>query len=397
MLNLNSGIVNWFSTFVPKINLLQKRVIISVINDIATDQRVKRSAVTLQELGYEVIIVGRQLKNSLPVNYPGITIKRFRFLFNTGFVFYAIYNIRLFFYLLLTDADLLFSNDLDTLLPNYFAAKIKAVPLVYDSHEYFTGVPELESRPFVKGVWQSVERATFPNLKYTITVNDSIAELYNKDYGVKPVIVRNVPVAFELQGLNANEVKTKYSLPVDKRIIILQGSGINVHRGAEEAVLAMKYVSDAVLLIIGGGDVFEFIPKLVKESNLENIVILHGKVAADELRKITASCFVGLTLDKGTNINYRYSLPNKLFDYIQAEIPVIASDLVEVKKIVQKYKVGLITSSDKPEAIAEVINKIIADDKLYAELKANTKFAAKELCWEKEKEKLVTLLSGIHI
>jgi len=106
---------------------------------------------------------------------------------------------------------------------------------------------------------------------------------------------------------------------------------------------------------------------------------------------------VGLTLDKDTNINYRYSLPNKLFDYIQAEIPVIASNLVEVKNIIDKYNVGLITSSEKPEAIAESINKLIADDKLCAQLRANTKFAAKELCWEKEKEKLVTLLSGIHM
>jgi glycosyltransferase involved in cell wall biosynthesis len=130
---------------------------------------------------------------------------------------------------------------------------------------------------------------------------------------------------------------------------------------------------------------------------LTDKIILRGKVPTDELRKITASCFAGLTLDKDTNINYRFSLPNKLFDYIQAGIPVIASDLIEIRSIVEKYKTGLIISSHQPESIAECINKMITDEKFYEELIVNAKVAAKELCWEKEKDKLVEMLSGIRI
>ena len=109
---------------------LNKKVILSVTNDIATDQRVKRSAITLQEMGFEVSVAGRKLKNSLPVDAIGFQTKRFSLLFNKGALFYAEYNMRLFFYLLFSKCNLLFANDLDTLLPNYLVSKIKNIPLV---------------------------------------------------------------------------------------------------------------------------------------------------------------------------------------------------------------------------------------------------------------------------
>ena len=113
-------------------------------------------------------------------------------IFKRGFLFYKFFNIRLFFYLLLHKADLLVSNDLDTLLPNFLISKIKNLPLVYDSHEYFTGVPEIQNRPFVKWVWKSLEKSIFQRLKYVITVSEPIASLYENLYSVKPVVIRNL-------------------------------------------------------------------------------------------------------------------------------------------------------------------------------------------------------------
>ena len=114
---------------------MNKKVILSVTNDIAIDQRVKRSAGTLQEMGFDVWVIGRKLPNSLPVDELGFQTKRFAQWFTKGALFYATYNTRLFFYLLFKKADLLFANDLDTLLPNYLVSKIKNIPLVYDRHE----------------------------------------------------------------------------------------------------------------------------------------------------------------------------------------------------------------------------------------------------------------------
>ncbi len=372
----------------------KRKVILSVTNDIATDQRVKRSAITLQQMGFDVCVAGRKLQNSLSLNGIGFQTKRFDLMFNKGALFYAEYNIRLFFYLLFSKPDLLFANDLDTLLPNYLISKIINVPLVYDSHEYFTGVPELENRGFVKGVWKKIEQFIFPKLKHVITVNQSIAALYQKEYGVKLSVVRNVPRSNEISS-DKKELRIKYKLPNDKKIIILQGSGINVHRGAEEAVLAMQHVEGVLFLIIGGGDVFNVLKEIIEKNNLHQKVELRNKVSNNELMEITFCCDAGLSLDKDTNINYRFSLPNKLFDYLHAGIPVIASDLIEVKKIILHYQVGKIISSHSPKDIADAINLLFENNAEYQNLKTNTAKAKKELCWEYEKEVFISLISKI--
>ncbi|MBK9289788.1 MAG: glycosyltransferase [Flavobacteriales bacterium] len=136
-----------------------------------------RTCTVLQELGYEVLLVGRMLPGSLPLERP-YTTKRMRLLFRKGPAFYAEYNVRLFFLLLVVRASLFVSNDLDTLLPNYLVAKLRRKQLVYDTHEFFTEVPELVSRPRVRAVWLAIERWIFPKLENVMTVNRSIARAY---------------------------------------------------------------------------------------------------------------------------------------------------------------------------------------------------------------------------
>ncbi len=371
---------------------MKKRVVISVTNDIATDQRVKRTAFTFVDQGYEVTVLGRRMKRSLPVKWEAVTTIRFRFWVNQGPLFYALVNLRLFFYLLIHKADIIFANDLDTLLPAYLISRIKKIPLIYDSHEYFTGVPELEHNKFAKSVWTAIEQFIFPRLSHCITVNNSIAELYEKQYGIKPRVIRNVPLKFDRLAFNKQETLRKYHLPEKHKIFILQGAGINVDRGAEEAVLAMQWVEGALLLIIGGGDIFHLLPSLINEKKLGDKVRLHDKVDSDELKKITASCFAGLTLDRDTNINYRLSLPNKIFDYIQACIPVIASDLPEISRIVSIYGTGIIVTPHHPEVIARAMNKLLADSTYYDQLRQNAVNASQELSWEKEKGKLIAVI-----
>jgi len=116
-----------------------QRIIISVTNDLVSDQRIKKICNTLQELNYDIILVGRLLSNSLPLKRD-YKIIRMRLLFKNGFLFYAEYNIRLFLKLLFLRKDILLANDLDTLLPNYLISKIFSKKLVYDSHELFTEV-----------------------------------------------------------------------------------------------------------------------------------------------------------------------------------------------------------------------------------------------------------------
>lgn len=361
------------------------RVIVIVSNDLCTDQRVQKVCRSLQNLGHSVTLVGRLLPNSLALKLDYRT-HRFKLLFNRGPMFYMNLNLRLFWYLMFVPCEAIHANDLDTLLPAWIAASLRRKMLVYDTHEYFTGVPELQRRPIVKKIWESIEALIFPRLKRIITVNDSIASLYRNRFNVKDInVMRNIPNAHV--EIVANPVFTNL-FPPGKFKIILQGNGINVDRGAEEAVEMMKHLEDAILIIAGNGDVIEQLKTTVEKQQLQAKVIFMPRMPYNELLGLTQLCDLGLTLDKDSNINYRYSLPNKLFDYLRAGIPVLASDLPEVRKIVESYQTGWIVEKVEPKCMADVVAKIMQSPELYQSIKLGLSEASSKLNWEHESKVL---------
>ena len=370
-----------------------KKVIVSVTNDLSTDQRVNRHCEALVDMGFDVLLVGRKLKNSAPLNQRRYTCKRMRLLFSKGPLFYMEYNFRLFLFLLFRRFDFLLSNDLDTLLPNFMVSGLKSKPLVYDSHEFYTGVPELESRPGVQKIWIRIEKSIFPKLKYVLTVNQSIANLYKDLYGNSIEVVRNVPFKKILPQVTKKEM----GLPEGKKIILMQGAGINVDRGAEEVIEALKMMNSGqfLFLIVGSGDVIPLLKNMVARYKMEDKVIFTGKVPMEELMRYTVLADVGVTMDKDSNVNYRYSLPNKLFDYIQCGVPVLASNLVEVRNIIEEYKVGEIVSNLEPLYLSKTIADFLNNESKLAAYKKNALTAAEELCWEKEKIKFEQLISNV--
>ena len=367
---------------------MSNRVIVSVINDLSSDQRVDRTCFTLHDLGYDVLLVGRKMKKSVSLNPRVYKMKRMTLLFEKGVLFYAEYNFRLFFFLLFKKVDVLHANDLDTLLANRIIQKLKGVKLVYDSHEYFTEVPELVEGSFSKRVWLKIERSIFPKLKHVFTVNQSIAEIYKNLYGIDLKVMRNLPISGKFTSKIKVKSRTDLGLPLEKKIILLQGAGINVDRGAEEMVEAMNWI-DAVFLIVGSGDVIGALKDKVRASKLQSKVIFTGRVPFEELIAYTKVADVGVTLDKDTNLNYRYSLPNKIFDYFQADLPVIASNLIEVRRIIDEYQAGIILSSHQPRKMAEEINDYLNNSERFNYTKQNVQKAKAELIWENEKGILI--------
>ncbi len=370
-----------------------KKAIVCVTNDLTTDQRVRKTCMALMKCGYDVIETGRLLPDSMEFN-PPYTIRRTKLGFNSGALFYAEYNIRLFFYLLFAKVDLIFSNDLDTLPAAFLASRIKRKKLIYDTHEYFTEMPELVGRKRVQAIWKAFERTIFPKLNNIITVNDSIARLYAGEYHKEIHVVRNIPPAFHPEKIKS---RTELGLPEDNMILILQGTGINIDRGAEEIVLAMKYMENIMLLIVGSGDVLTKLKDMVRSEKLEEKVMFRPKMPFEELRQYTMNANLGLALDKDTNLNYRFSLPNKLFDYIHSRIPVLASDLPEIKEIIEKYDIGFFIPNHTPQAIAETVNRIFENKSRYQTVKLNTGKAGKELSWENEEIKLLNVINNANI
>lgn len=349
-------------------------------------------AQAVSNLGVEVTIIGRVRGDCCKNESVPFKTKRFKMLFNKGFLFYKFFNIRLFFYLLFHRFDILVANDLDTLLPNFLIARIRNLRLVYDSHEYFTGVPELSGRPFVKWIWTMIERNIFPHLKYVITVSDSIADLYDTCYGVKPVVVRNVsPSSESLLPLTREEI----GIETRHLLLIIQGGGINIDKGGDELIDAVSLMQHVSLIFAGSGDVVPLLKKKVLHLGLNGRIKFFPAMKWSELMRLTKSADAGLSLEKDTNINYRYSLPNKLFDYISAGIPVITGNLPEIRKIVESYDCGLIIPEITPAEISRAIIELRDNPELKKRLKQNSAKAFAELNWKNEQEKVISLYRRI--
>ena len=359
-----------------------KRILISVTNDLTTDQRVEKTCEVLSEIGYDVLLVGRKLKKSLPIQRNYKTI-RFRLLFNKGFLFYAEFNIRLFIFLLFTKKDLLFSNDLDTLLPNYIIGKLQNKKLVFDSHELFSEIPELVNKQQVKNVWLFLEKTIIPKLQNVITVSDSIKNHYHNLYGISAIVIRNIPKIKKISQRNF-EIDAK-----GKKVILYQGS-VNIGRGIELMIDTMTLLDEYLFIVIGDGDILEQLNEKVSNLSLHNKVKFLGKKTPEELKELTPNATIGMSLEEDLGLNYRYALPNKVFDYLHANVPVIVADLPEMRSLIKKHPIGEILTERTPKTLAKII--IYMTNISYEK---ELKTAKKELNWSKEKEKLISIFSKL--
>ena len=360
-----------------------KRIILVVTNDLEGDQRLHKMASSLQKHGWDAVLLGRLLPDSGILSRSYRT-ERKRLMFTKGAAFYACFNIRIFIDLLFRKADLFVANDLDTLPGVWCAAKLRGKPIVYDSHEYFTEVPELVSRRNVQRVWKWIERRIQPRLKNVITVNESIAELFRKEYYQEVSVVSNFPNISrpsEIEG----------QLPAgftDKPFIIYQGA-VNLGRGIEEMVIAMHHMDEFNFLIVGGGDKLEEVKDLVKKERLGERIHLTGRVPFESLAWYTKQAAIGMSLEQDIGLNYRLSTPNKLFDYMHAGVPVLASNLPEISKVVNEVGFGVVISSFSPKDIKEGIDKIFRDIKIFQDLKDKAFQNASRYTWENQEDILI--------
>ena len=359
-----------------------KKVTLSVINDLVTDNRVHKVAVSLQNMGFELVLIGRLLPESQPIERIYGT-HRMKLVFRKGPLFYLEFNLRLFFYLMFTKVDVLVANDLDTLPANFLVSRIKRKPLVYDSHEYFTEVPELIGRPVVRTIWTWLEKLLVPRVTAAYAVCDSIADVYRDLYKVDFKVVRNLPVCAGMEPIQAKKAD-KSDAP---KIVLYQGA-LNLGRGIEAAIRAIYFVRGAELWLAGDGDLTAQLKQLVGELKLEKKVKFLGRLPIDKLIEVTRQASLGISLEEDLGLNYRFALPNKLFDYIRAGVPVLVSNLPEMRRIVEHYQIGDIAEAHLRIYLAEKIELALFDSEKNALWKENLKTAAKELCWENEEKVL---------
>lgn len=359
---------------------MKRKIIFTVTTDITYDQRMIRICEVLHENDFEVLLVGRKKKDSLPLNFPFKT-DRLHCISEKGKWFYIEYNIRLFFYLLFKTSDIICAIDLDSIVPSFLISKIKNKPLVYDAHEYFTEVIEVTNRPRIKRMWEKIEGWIVPQLKYAYTVNSSIAQLFQQKYGTPFEVIRNIR---PLKSFDKPTKNTPY---------LIYAGALNQGRGLEETIEAIKNV-DCQFMICGEGDLSHTLREQVRELKLENKVIFKGYVQPNDLQTYVEGAYAGILVLKNEGLSYYYSLANKFFDYLHAEIPQIVCDFPEYKALNEQYIVA-IHASLSPSSIKEALEILLTNEVLYNELVENTKKAKTELNWQKESQKLIQFYNNI--
>mgnify|MGYP003365138464 CR=1 FL=1 len=369
------------------------KILSAVLNNIENDQRLNKVCNSLLKFGYDVELIGATLYSKPILNKPYKTYL-IDMKYQSSIKKYAEFNWKLFFILLKkTDKNtILLANDLDSLLPFYVVSKLKGNTLVFDSHEIYSELPSLYDRPKTKKVWKILEKFLLPKIKYFYTVSNGYATWFNQQYNVKPIIIRNVPNRMKC---NKNESTLNFELPKNPnnhKILLYQGA-INPSRGIDKMIEAFVYVKNCQFWISGDGPKKEEYKELVKKLNLTNCIHFLGNIPPETLKEITPLADVGMSLEEDLGLSYRYALPNKLFDFIQAKVPVLATNLPEIKKIVIDYNIGKVINNHNSEHLAEKLQELLNEGKDNYQEKLT--FAANELCWENEEIKLKSIFDQV--
>ncbi len=338
---------------------------------------------SLSAAGYNVLLVGRKKRKSTDLIKRSFRQKRLNCIAERGKLFYIEYNIRLFLFLLFIKTDCFGAIDLDTILPNLWASKIRNKKRVYDAHELFCEMEEIIARPFIYKIWKKIERYAVPKFKYGYTIGSCYQEQFRNMYGVQYEIVRNATV------LN---LKNEPAAQKEKHIFY-QGA-VNEGRCFETLIPAMRTVNTK-LIICGDGNFMQQAKLLVAQYNLEHKVIFTGYVPPDELKAYTKNAYVGLTLFEQTGKSNYFSMANRFFDYMHFCVPQITVDFPEYRKVNNQFEIAYLVADTKSDTLSIAMNKLLEDDYYYNQLAKNCYQAREFYNWQNEEKKLITFYKDL--
>lgn len=295
------------------------------------------------------------------------------------------------------NADIISGHDyvatLAAYMANYF--KSKKSKIIYDSHEFELYRYDPARTEFQRKIIKAVEGFLIRRVDLTLMVGDKIADGVQEIYHLetRPTVVRNIPPYWHLEPEKSAEIRAMFLEEIESsRVLLMYHGGIMPGRGIECAIKALALLpEDTGLIVMGYGEqsMIEALQTLAEELDVQGRVLFHPAVSVADLKDYIGAVDVELVLIEGEYCaSYAYSLPNKFFESIQADVPMVCSALLEMGAIVQQYDIGLLVNENDEKSVAKAVLKLREDKKLYARLKENMQKAKKELCWEKESVKL---------
>lgn len=287
--------------------------------------------------------------------------------------------------------DLVIASDLYSLPAAAKMANYKSV-LIYDSREIYSKLGSLNSKPLRQLFISFIERKYINQCDLVFTSGKLDSDYLRKNLNSKLDYKELYNFPFYREFQQSFLIKDRFELSDTARIMIYQGV-LHKGRGLEEAIAAIPYLpSDYVLCIIGEGPEYTHYQELVKSLKLELRVLFTGYVDYSELHQYTCSADLGLCLFQPISKSYELALPNKLFEYAMAGLPVIATNLAPLSEVIGKFKFGkIIPPFPKPELLAKEIEDIF--DNNFSTFKENALASAKINCYEAQKDIILQILN----
>jgi glycosyltransferase involved in cell wall biosynthesis len=373
------------------------RIVHITINPIDFERRIFNQAITGRKCKHKIWVIALGKPGEIhherkkTFNLWRIPLRYFE---RGGPLKFLSFNIKVFFCLLFKSVDLIHCHDLWVLPSSAILSLFKNTNLLYDAHEYYTGLEIFLKRPLRKFLWSLAERLSMPMVDALVTVSVQHAKLYKLRYPKfnNIQVIRNLP-QFEAPKYPSADDGLKEK---KDKMIVFHGH-FKPGRGLENLIEALAQINDVQLLLIGEGELKPKLEKLIDAKKINAKIHLRNYIQTDLLISFISQADIGVVLFEPTNINYASALPNKFFEYIMAGLPVLASNIDTLKEIIDTYNIGLTVNPLSVASIVEGINSIFNNQARLLELKKNTRKAARELCWENEEEKLIEIYKSFDV
>ncbi len=378
------------------------KVCMLLMERVRVDPRVLRDATALIEEGFAVTIVDverdrvqspEEIIHGVHVKHlfiPGLFVSpRFKPWFFVKLSFMTIYSV---IQLVKMRADIYHAHVEHTLPACYLATRLLRRPLIFDAPDLTLSDPKILR-------WRRLRALSIRFLAYMVSRCSAVitasphyvAELRTLYHASKVTVVRNVPLYKTVS--HSDRLRQHLELGPEVRIALYQGY-IQANRELERLVLAAKYLEPNIVIVIMGGavePVYSQLVALIARERVADRVKLLPAVPYTELLDWTASADIGLTIfPPDYSLSIRFTLPNKLFEYLMAGRPVLSTQLDAIAEVIKAYDVGCIVPSVAPSAIGTAINGMLADTTALARMHRNAlDVARQEFSWEKERHALL--------